>query len=263
MHKRPGRLILIMLALAAALVVINARGWLRPVRGAAGQVLNPIGGFLRGAGSSTGDFIGLVGSVKDLAARNARLEQEVASLRQRLVEDAELKVQNEALRKQLRFGEAQPRELIPAEVIAYQPDNFRGFITIGRGKRDNIKEGMAVVAEGSLVGRISEVSETNAKVWLLTDPDFKVNGLDQSSRATGTVRGQIGSGLVMDKIPQDQAVKAGDIIITSGLGGEVPRGLIIGQVESVNQKDNAVFQTAQLVSDVKFQRLELVFVVQQ
>ncbi|MBW3537970.1 rod shape-determining protein MreC [Candidatus Parcubacteria bacterium] len=263
MRKRPGRIILIMLGLALVLVLVNARGWLRPVSGAAGRALNPVGGFLSGGGSGTGELISLIGSVKDLAARNARLEREVAGLRQRLAEDTELKVQNEVLRKQLQFSEAQPRELIPAQVIAYQPDNFRGFITIGRGRRDNVKAGMAVVLEGSLVGRVSEAAETTAKVWLLTDPDFKVSGLDQSSRATGTVRGQIGSGLVMDKIPQDQAVKPGDVIITSGLGGEVPKGLVIGQVESVNQKDNAVFQTAQLVSDIKFGRLELVFVVQQ
>lgn len=96
---------------------------------------------------------------------------------------------------------------------------------------------------------------------MLTDPTFRVNGLDQETRASGTVHGQIGTGLVMDKIAQSDSVKPGDTIITSGLGGDLPRGLILGQVESVQTSDNAVFQSAQLTSDLKFNKLELVFVV--
>jgi rod shape-determining protein MreC len=65
----------------------------------------------------------------------------------------------------------------------------------------------------------------------------------------------------MDKIPQDQAMTPGDTIITSGLGGDIPKGLIVGTVQSVNRSDNEVFQTAQLASPVKFNKLELVFVV--
>ena len=172
-------------------------------------------------------------------------------------------MQNEILKRQLNFGASAIQKLLPAEVTAYQPDNFRAFISINKGARDGIKEGMAVTSEGSLVGKITEVSTTSAKVFLLIDPEFKVAALDQNSpsRATGTVRGQIGRGLFMDKIPQDQQVKPGDTIITSGLGGDFPKGLVIGRVESVNQKDNAVFQTAQIVSDIKFSQLEIVFVM--
>jgi rod shape-determining protein MreC len=243
------------------LVIAGALGWLAPVKSATGYLLGGAAGSFARAGSRTGNFLATVGSIKDLSSENAQLRAEVAQLRERLSEDAELRQQNEALRKQLSFGEAAPRQLIPAEVIGYQPDNFRQFLTIGRGSKDGLKEGMAVIAEGSLVGKVAEVTATSAKVFLVTDPNFRVNGLDQETRATGTVRGQIGTGLLMEKIAQSETVRPGDTIISSGLGGELPRGLIIGRVESVNQHDNAVFQTARIVSSLKFPRLELVFVV--
>ena len=66
---------------------------------------------------------------------------------------------------------------------------------------------------------------------------------------------------VMDKIAQSDSIHPGDMVITSGLGGELPKGLVIGRVESVSTRDNAVFQTAQIASDLHFNKLELVFVV--
>lgn len=261
MRKRRGQRIIVIIAAGLVLVLANARGWLSPLHRLAAATISPISGVFNHSGSSVGSFFGLVGSIKDLGAENRQLAAENADLRQKLAEDAELRQQNDALRKQLSFGETAARKLIPAEVVSYQPDNFRQFITISRGKADGISVGMAVIAEGSLVGKVNEVSDHEAKVFMVTDPNFKVGGLDQDSRATGTVSGQLGTGLVMDKIAQNDSVKPGDTIITSGLGGELPKGIIIGRIESVDQKDNAVFQTAQIVSSLKFTRLELVFVM--
>lgn len=262
MRRKPGNRILVLVAAGLVLVVMNTRGWLSPVKRLASAIFSPAAHLFGGAGSSTGNFFSLVGDVKNLSAENRRLESENADLRQKLVEDAELRQQNDALRRQLSFGESESKQLLPAEVVSYQPDNFRQFLTVSRGSRDGLKVGMAVTAEGrQLVGTISEVSDHEAKVFLLTDPTFRVGGLDQESRATGTVRGQIGTGLTMEKIAQTDVVKPGDTVITSGLGGELPKGLVIGRVESVDQKDNAVFQSAQVVSELKIPKLELVFVV--
>lgn len=264
MRKRPGRKILAAVALGAVLVAANSQGWLRPLRGAVSYTIGPIGGVFSGLGRNVANFGHLVATARGLSAENQRLEAEVANLRQKLAENAQLRQENAALRSQLQFGETDAKQLRPAQIVSYQPDNFRQFITINRGSRDGIREGQAVVAEGQiLVGSISEVTPTSAKVFLLTDPDFRVSAqdLDSPTKASGTVRGQIGSGLVMERIPQDQPVKPGDTIVTSGLGGSLPKGLIIGRVESVNQKDNAVFQSAQIVSGLRYNRLELVFVI--
>ncbi len=263
MKRKGGQRILITVAIGGLLVAGNYFGYLNAAEGLVGRIVAPISRGFANVGSRVAGFAHFFGSIKDLSTRNHELEREVADLKARLSEDAELRVQNDALRRQLSFGQTAAQQLMPATIIAYQPDNFRAFITIARGSADGLKEGMPVVSEGALVGTITDVQATTAKVFLLVDPDFKVNALDQTndSRATGTVHGQIGKGLLMDKVPQDQTVAPNDTIITSGLGGGIPKGLIIGTVQSVDRSDNEVFQTAQLVSPVKFNRLELVFVV--
>lgn len=261
MKKKRANKVLLLVASGALLVWAGGKGLLDPLRGAINFVITPVGSVFSSAGSGTGNFLRTFIQVRDLSEKNAKLEKEVAELQQRLSEDAELRHQNETLKRQLGFGEAASRQLIPAEVVAYQPDNFRQFVTINRGTNSGVKEGMAVISEGALVGKITEVDKSTAKVFLVTDPNFKVGGLSQDSRATGTIKGQLGSGLIMDKIAQSEVVKPGDTILTSGLGGDLPKGIIIGQVESVNQSDNAVFQTAQVASPLRFSKLEVVFVV--
>jgi rod shape-determining protein MreC len=263
MKTRGARRIIIALALGLLVVSAAQLGFLRAVQAGVGRVTDPVGRFFWQIGTGVADGFRLLPVVKDLATRNAQLEHEVAELKQRLAEDAEIRNQNETLKKQLGFTEIVPQKLIPAEIIAFQPDNFRAFLTIGRGKRDGVIVGRPVISEGLLVGRVVEVSEVSSKVQLVIDPDFKAAVVDQSneSRATGTVHGQIGRGLYMEKIPQDQQVLVGDTIVTSGLGGDLPKGLVIGQVESVTGGANIVFQTAQLTSPLKFHQLELVFVL--
>lgn len=261
MRRKGARNIVILVAAGAILVAANSRGYLGFVKSFGGRGVSAIGGWFSQAGNSTGDFVHLVTSVRELNSELDQLRRENATLRTKLSEDDELRHENEVLRRQLGFGETATRRLVPAQVVGYQPDSFHQYLLIGRGSREGVEVGMAVVSEGVLVGKISEVSVSTAKVFLVIDPEFKVNGLDQETRATGTVKGQLGTGLIMDKIAQSDAIHPGDTIITSGLGGELPKGIIIGRVESINQSDNAIFQTAQIASVLKFNRLELVFVV--
>lgn len=244
--------------LVIALGAVGRVGWLRSVFG---YVTTPISHDLRGVSSGIGSTFTTVTQARHLAADNAHLEAQMASLRQQISNDAEIRQENAALKRQLQFNQAPSAKLIPAEVIAYEPDNFRQFLTIGRGHNDGIATGMAVEADGVLVGQIQSTSATTAEVFLVTDPDFRINGLDQTTRATGTVQGQLGNGLAMTKIAQSDQVSPGDTIITSGLGGAITKGIIIGRIGSVDQSDNQVFQTAQISSDLKISKLELVFVV--
>jgi rod shape-determining protein MreC len=245
------------------LVLANAIGLLSPVKILATTISRPFQYLATHTGSATGNFFDVISSAGSLAADNKRLEGQVNALRQQAARNTELQAENDALRKQLGFGAIRPQRLIGAEVIGYQPDNFRQFILIGRGTNDGVHNGMAVISEGSLVGTVSEATATTAKVFLVIDPNYRVAGLDQDqpTRPTGTVHGLIGGGLVMEKIAQSETVKAGDTIITSGLADGVPKGIMIGQVQTINAKDNGVFQTAQLSSGLKFNRLELVYVV--
>lgn len=265
MQRRPRQRLFGLLAFGVVIVLANALGLLRPVKAAVGVIAAPVQSALSHAGNGSSGVFATFGSVNKLAGENQQLKSRVAALQQQLSQDAELRAQNTELRKQLNFGTAAPGKLTAAEVLGYQPDNFRQVVTISRGSLNGIRPGMAVVSQGSLVGKVSEVTATTAKVFLVTDPSFRVAVLDQTqiSRPAGVVQGQIGNGLTMDKIAQNETVKQGDVVITSGLGDTLPKGIIVGRVQSVDKQDNGVFQSAQLSSDIVFNRLEIVYVITQ
>lgn len=261
-NKVQRRLLAIILG-GALVVVLGSVAGIQPLRETLAFIGKPFAATLSNLSGGAAGWLQVGGSIGGLAKENQQLRAEVAGLRQRLSQETEIKAQNEELRKQLNVGAVRADRLIAAEVIGYQPDNFRQFITIGRGRNDGIEAGMAVVSQGALVGTVQEVTATTARVFLVIDPNFRVTGLDQDAegRPTGTVRGQIGSGLVMDKIAQTETIKPGDTIVTTGTGTEIPKGLIIGRIQAVDRKDNGVFQTAQVTSSIAFNHLEVVYVV--
>jgi rod shape-determining protein MreC len=111
------------------------------------------------------------------------------------------------------------------------------------------------------VGRISEVNTGTSKVLLITDSNSSVNAILQSSRLNGIVRGGPGGNLLMDYLQQGAALSVGEVVLTSGLGGNFPKGIPIGQVVQINQRDIDVFQQAVVQPTVDFNSLELVAVV--
>jgi rod shape-determining protein MreC len=111
------------------------------------------------------------------------------------------------------------------------------------------------------VGRIVEVGFTSSKVLLIIDARSSVNALVQRSRASGVVEGILGGTLAMKYISQDQEVSVGDVILTSGLGGNFPKGIVIGQVVGVHQQDIEMFQQAQVRPTVDLGHLERVLVI--
>jgi rod shape-determining protein MreC len=147
---------------------------------------------------------------------------------------------------ELGFTTAHNYSYEAAEVLAFDPSNVRGMVTINRGQKNGLKNGMAVISDGFLVGRISEVTDNTSKVQLIVDPTSAIPVTLQSADTNGLASGQIGFGLTMDKIPQGEQIKEGDTVITSGLGGEIPKGLILGTVEKITRQENSLFVSAKV-----------------
>jgi len=250
-----------MVAAGAVLVVLGSLTALGPVRWVYDHTALPVASWFTGIGEGTGGFFGDLTQVRNLARQNAQLEQQNATLRQQLAADDETRRDNEILRKQLGLDVAGAPPEVGAEVIALQPDSYRQFVTINKGARAGIKPGLAVLSQGVLAGTVDSVSATTARVRLVTDPDFKITAEDQATNAQGLLEGQLGGGLELDDIAQTDSVKVGDTVTTSGLGGTVPAGLLIGQVESVNTRTNAVFQSAAVATSLSTSDLRFAFVV--
>ena len=262
-RSRANRRILIVVGIGAFIVAAGFLGLLGPLRWVYDHTLVPVSRGLASTGSGFGAFSGNVVNASHLAQQNAQLQNENTQLRQRLSTDAETARDNEVLRRQLGLDVAGAPPEVGAQVVAFQPDSYRQFITINKGSKDGLAVGQGALSDGVLVGTISEVSAHTAKVSLVTDPEFKLAAKDQDSPtgALGVLSGQLGNGLIMDKISQTDVIKPGDTITTAGLGGSIPAGLFIGQVESTNNRTNAIFQSAQISSPLQADRLRFVFVV--
>lgn len=204
--------------------------------------------------------------VGELGRRNEELQKLVDELMIENVRLKEVEAENETLRDLLNFARAHPAygfkaAEVKGRVIGYDPSNFLSYLTIGLDSKQGVEKDMPVVTERGLVGRITEVGPNWAKVMLIIDPSSSVNALIQSSRATGVVEGRVGGGLVMKYIPQGEEVHVGDIVLTSGLGGNFPKSLIIGQVTAVQKSDVEMFQRAYIRPTVDFDKLEIVLVI--
>jgi len=267
----------ILMAAALLLLALNETGLLSPVEEALSFVISPIE---RGAA----DIVRAVGDVfqggqeaRELQELVATLQQENETLR---IENIRLQEQyvaeNEQLRGLLDFKNANPTfRLVGADVVArgqstvvvgQDTNPYLGYLIINAGSRDGVAIGMPVVASGAvLVGRIARVSPHLAYVQLLNDPTSQVAALLQGSRASGLVVGredpEKGNLLIMTEILPDETVAENEIVITSGLGGLLPQGLVLGQVESVSYQESALFQEAVVRPALDYRRLEAVVVL--
>ena len=258
---RSNRRILVIVGIGTFLVLGGVLGILSPLRWVFDHTLLPVGRGLANAGSATSQTLGNVARVQDLAQQNDSLQRENASLRQRLAANADTKSDNDELRRELGLQVAGSPRQVAAEVVAYEPNSYRQFVTINQGNGAGIKVGMAVMSDGVLVGLINDTQAGVARVILVNDPEFKITAKDQDTQALGLVSGQLGAGLSMTQIGQTDVVHPGDTVTTAGLGGLVPLGLLIGKVESVNAPTNAVFQSAEVSTTLVINQLRFVMVV--
>lgn len=258
---------LLILSLAALLLMaLQLTGRLKPIQSAITQLTSPAQTSASGAAENVSQTFSFLAELRTLRQRAAELEQINANL---LVENfrlREVERENQQLREMLNFAETRPGlELrgaqIVARVIGQESNNFLDYIMLDLGTRHGVAVGMPVITPQGLVGRVSEVTNTTSKVLLITDPSSAVNAILQSSRVNGVVRGDPGGGLVMDYIPQGVLFSVGEIVLTSGLGGNFPKGIPIGQVVDIKQRDIDVFQRAIVQPTVDFSSLELVMVV--
>lgn len=259
------RLIILVLA-ALLLMALQLSGNLRPVTSAITQLTSPaqlsatgVTESLSNLGESLLSLRTIQRDAAALAVRNLQLQAEIDTLK-------EVEKENENLRSMLKFAQTRPRlELRGAQIVARnigeESTNFLESILIDLGTQHGVQVGMPVVTDQGLVGRISDVTETTSKVLLLSDPSSSAGALLGESRLNGIVRGSTSGNLVMDFIPQGPTFKIGEVVLTSGLGGRFPKGIVIGAVESIETQANAVFQKAVVHPSVDFGSLELVMVI--
>jgi len=199
----------------------------------------------------------------NLEKENRRLKQKVAELETENHQMEEMKLANERLRQLLQFRAKNSPSMVGAEVIGQDPSSWFKSVTIDKGERDGVKLGMAVVSPTGVIGQILKTAPHCATVLLITDYNSAVDSIVQRTRAKAIVEGKGESQCQLKYLLRTEEVAVGDAVVTSGLGGNFPKGLMVGEVKKVDKKGHGVFQYAELVPSVDFAQLEEVFVIME
>lgn len=207
----------------------------------------------------------IINSPQDLARlrqRNTDLEAELSRMQAEIIQLKQQLSETQVLSALVDFARVQPENrYLAATVIGRDPSPFVQYVIINRGSDDGLRRGMPVVTQQGLVGRIAAVTSGAARVQLITDPAASINVRLEPSRAPAVVLGNVSGELSLEMIPQSAEVQAGDLILTSGLGGNYPSNILIGQVTGVRKIETDLFQNASIQPIVDFNKLEIVLII--
>lgn len=198
----------------------------------------------------------------DTRQQNIETMRANRELRAQLVAVNETRLENQRLKKLLDFVEADPRQVVPALVVAEDASSWARTIVVDKGSRHGIHEGEPVVVAEGAVGRVIKVATNSSRVLLVTDASSSVAGLVQRTRTRGVVRGN-GRSLNFDYALRSDPVEKGDLVVTSGMGGVFPKGLVVGRVAAVQRNEFGLFQQIDLAPEVDFSRLEEVLILME
>lgn len=224
-------------------------------------VARPIFAYLSSWASNSRGLLYGLSEISGLKQENSRLAEKLKSIQVENVEIEELRYENEILKKQLGFlEERKDLELIPSRIVAREPFGALDKIIIDKGAKDSVKERSAVVSNGAIIGRISEVYEDQSKITLITSKDSIIQVMLQKSRTLGILKGSL-DGVKMENIPQDTPIEEGEVIITSGLGGEIESGILVGWAQKEVSYKSEIFKILEIKIAEDLNKLEYVFVV--
>lgn len=248
-------------ALAVILILLGQMLRFDAVRGVAATVAEPFQVAFASTGAGVRDFVGTIATIGSTADENRRLKQQVADLQRQLAASDQLQVTDQQLRDSLGLKNNLKINTVTAQVIGLDPEQMSQGMTINIGSKQGIKTGMAVLGQRGLVGKVVAVQGNSAQVRLLSDPSLPVNTELAKTHLGGTLKIRNG-GLVIEILgaPTDVKLDPGDLLVTSGLGGNFPKGIPIAEIAQFHYQPAQVAQVADISPLDDLSRLEYVLV---
>lgn len=196
-----------------------------------------------------------------LQKENAMLRQRIAELLKENHQMKEMVLANERLKRLLEFREKLSTSAVAAEVIGQDPSSWFRSVTINKGEKDGVQKGMAVISPEGVIGQILKTSPYHSIVLLITDYNSAIDSIIQRTRAKAIVEGLGENRCQLKYLLRKEEVVVGDVVVTSGLSGNFPKGLMVGEIKKVEKHGHGVFQYAELVPCVDLTKLEEVLVI--
>ncbi len=257
-------LLLVLIVAAIVLAILRNTGAGSAVEATALAAIAPVRAALSSASSGAAAAIADAQRFDEIRNENEALRAEVAQLRSSAANVQATRRENEALRAALDYqGENTEFTLLTAQVAGRDSIDTLDTLIIDRGASDGVQVGMAVLAGGSLAGRVRSVTTTSANVVPIQSGSSVVNAVAEGNdgQTDGIVEGDANGALRLTRIEPDAPLTIGNLVVTSGLGGGFPRGLPIGRVIAVFTSPENVFREAAVEPFVRVERVAIVQIV--
>lgn len=261
-------IVVLAVILALLIVAINTSGERENISKPEKLIREILAPFQNGASSVTGQFSNVpeyLNGMNALMKENEDLKKEINNLQNQIISSEEMQAENTRLKKLLNFAQESMTdyEYVTTNVINRSQSNWYNTMIIAGGEDMGFAVNMPVVANGGLVGRIINVTSNTSEVMLILDKEGAVGSMVQETRAIGIVEG---GGNETDQmrlihLSYDSALQKYNKVITSGLGGVYPKGLLIGYIKDWEVDAGGTTITAQVESFVDFDKLEEVMVI--
>jgi rod shape-determining protein MreC len=220
----------------------------------------PVQVLVRGVVDGLGGFVDRYVFLAGAAQEASRLRREVADLKRELLAVEEEALENRRLKNLLRFKKSSELQLLPARVVGWSASAWFHTLVLDKGSTDGVSLDSPVLTPAGVIGRIYEISPAACRVLLITDSNSAIDAIVQRTRAKVLIEGRLGPTCRVLYLARGDDAAPGDRVITSGLGGVFPKGLLLGEITHVEAPPGDVFQTAELRPSADFSRLEEVFV---
>lgn len=255
---------LLALVIIIGLIFLNLPSVLPTIKNFFYSVSSPIQGTFDQFVKQTKNSWEFLKSLREISKENIELEEKIKELMAQKVELKEIEKENELLRSYLDLPVYQRYQIDLTNVIGRDFQGLEKYILIDKGRLADIEKNMPIIVfENILIGKVIEVFDDFSKVLLINSPNSKIPALIQKSRTEGLVQGIKTNILFMDLVSRDIKVEEDWIVVTSGIGGVFPRGLLIGKISQVESPENEMFQKILVEPAIDMDKLERVFVIKK
>ncbi len=247
--------------LIVLLLIILPLSLVGSLRDTATTLVSPLAEPLVGLNIRIRENIRSIRQISQLRQERVILQEENVRLQQKVVDFESLKRENEALRNELGIsGVSREYHKVFARVVVRPPTTSDPTFVIDLGSSSGVKVGQPAIHQGALIGRVISVRENSATVRTITSKESRIQAWISESREKGLLIGD-GSAAYLSDITQGIPVALGSVVETSGLGGSLPQGLVIGQLGSVQSKESDVSQKFLLTLNQDPTNIESVFIL--
>ncbi len=191
-----------------------------------------------------------------METENRRLKKENDRLQNQLLQYREGYLEGLRLQKLLALKEQSEYQALPARIIGIDQKSLLKTILINKGSAHGVRNGLPVINDQGVVGRIIETSWHVSRVLLITDGNSNVDALVHGSRVQGILQGTGAKRCVLKYIVKTEDIRDGDLVVSSGMTEVFPKGLLLGTVLRADKKDPGLFQRIEVVPAVDFTRME-------